>query len=240
MKNTNLQKEEFKQIDIINSLAIHRKFAKDCLCGIERELSLEVCEIVGVIWIREFDKIDELSLEECKSVSFKKFSKLMKTDRILYSFSEDVFIEHFEYYLSKYSRIYKYGLSWHISIIDIEILFNEFRKHSFVDINTSRDDFFEIFNPQIEIFSQAIVWKDIKELVYFLDKCREYSILKKNSYQSFIEKFKMFKTINSKGDYLRANSLRTILANIKNESLLNNEFVLRLRIIDEIVENITV
>ena len=78
-----------------------------------------------------------------------------------------------------------------------------------------------------------------KELVYFLDKCRAYSILGKHRYQSFIEKYKMFKTINSKSDYLKANSIRTTLADIKNESLLNNEFKLRINIIDNMIENIT-
>lgn len=236
MKRQNLQKKA--ELDIINTLAIHRRFAKDCTCGVGKPLPFEMCLVIGVFWIKEFGNNDELSFEECKSINFKTFSKLMKTDRVLHSFSEDVFIEHFEYYLSKYSRIYDYGLSWNISIVDIEILFNELRKHFFIHHEISRDVFFEIFNPQVKTFGSAVVWKDIKELVYFLDKCREYSILGKHRYQSFIEKFKMFRTVNSKGDYLKANSLRTTLANIKNESLLNNEFKVRMRILDDIIDNI--
>jgi hypothetical protein len=96
MKSKNLQKEGANHIDIINTLATHRKFAKECLFGIQEQVPLEICKVFGVVWIKEFDKIDELSSKECKSINFKTFSKLMKTDRVLYSFSEDVFIENFE------------------------------------------------------------------------------------------------------------------------------------------------
>lgn len=124
----------------------------------------------------------------------------MVTDENIGLYTSDVRVYDFANNLSRRWEYNGKCFDWYISMIDIEILFNSLREHEFIENDTPRDNFFAIFNPRLEIFENPVIWKDIKELVYFFDKCAEYQFYRNNKYQSLIEKFRLFKTVHSKGE----------------------------------------
>lgn len=211
---------EWKKRNIILMLDIHRDFAKWCVFGNGEDIFNE---------------------EELKLISFEKYAYLMQKDDILNSYSEDIRVGDFAQVLSERYEYYGKDLRWNISIIDIEILFDTFRENGFIENDTSRKSFFAIFNPHLEVFENPVIWKDIKELVYFLDKCREWGIMENTKYQSLIENYKMFKTKNSKGNYLKSNSIRTTLSDLKdvNGILKTKKFEERAELIDSFIESFT-
>ena len=214
-------------------LDIHRTFAKESFFGFFQVIGTN--SKIETIESEVFKKI-----KDSKLIDFTTFVHFMITDEVVHSYCSDIGVSDFANNLIRRYEYYGQDLEWDISMIDIEILFNSLREHGFIEGDTPRDNFFAIFNPHVETFKNPVVWKDIKELVYFFDKCIEYGFIKNSKYQSFIEEHKMFKTINSKGEYIKSNSLRTTLADVKNESLKTQKFIERTKLIDEFLDYIEI
>lgn len=234
---------ELGRDNIILMLDVHRKFAKYCLFG-DKPINPCGCKVLGVEWIEEFDVTNLLTIEDRRLIDFMTLSRLMATDNVIHSYCEDIRISDFannliernEYYLTSVKN-----LEWDdISIIDIEILFDSLRENQFIASDTTRDTFFEIFNPHLSVFDKPIQWQDIKELAYFLDKCIEYGFIKNNKYQSLIEKYRMFTTKRPKGNYIKSSSLSSTLSDVKNGSLNTATFEQRIKLMDEFLEDVTI
>lgn len=211
---------ELGRDNVILMLDIHRNFAKESLFGDFRSFQSE-----------EFKKLKDNQL-----IDFTFFSRLIITDDIINSYSDDIRVCDFTSNLIERNEYYGNDLEWNISMIDIEILFNGLRENQFIAHDTPRNIFFEIFNPNLSIFINPIVWQDVKELAYFLDKCKEYSLFENYKYQNIVEKYRMFKTNFSKGDYIKSNSIRTTLADVKDEFgnySENQKFLKRVEFLEE-------
>ena len=229
------RKIEFDKKNVILMLDIHRKFAHESVFG-----NFEILQIDGSIETIESDEFEKI--KSSPLIDFTTFARFMKTDEEINSYCEDINVGYFVINRIERSEYYRNSLQWNIYMIDIEILFNNLRENQFIAPDTSRNTFFQIFNPYLSVFSEPIEWRDIKELVYFLDKCREYSFLGNTKYQNVVEKYRMFKTNFSKGDYIKSNSLRTTLADIKNEFgnySENQKFLQRTKLLDEFLEYVT-
>ena len=214
---------ELGRDNILLMLDVHRNFAKESLFGNFMNFKSE-----GFKEIQDSELID-----------FRAFSRFMMTDEVIMSYSSDTTVCDFRNNLIRRYEYHGKDLEWNISMIDIEILFNELREKMFIASDTPRNVFFDICNPHLPIFTEPIIWRDIKELVYFLDKCRDLEIIENTKYQSLIENHKMFKTQNSKGNYLKSNSIRTTLSDLKNGILETEKFKQRALLIDNLLENCT-
>ena len=206
--------------NIILMLDAHRNFAKDSLFGSFRSFESE-----------GFKKIKCSEL-----IDFTFFSRVMVTDEIINSYCGDTRVSNFTSNLIERYEYYGEDLEWNISIIEIEILFNVLRENQFIAPDTPRNIFFEIFNPNLSMFVNPIVWQDVKELGYFLDKCREYSLLLNFKYQSIVERCRMFKS-NLSGDFLTASSISSTLSDVKDKFgnySENQKFITRMKKFDEL------
>ncbi len=215
---------ELGRDNIILMLEVHRNFAIESLFWGFRSIQSEESELV----------------KGSKLIDFTTFARFMTADEIIYSYSEDIRVDNFADNLSRRFEYHGQDLEWNISMIDIEILFDVLRENQFIASDTPRSIFFEIFNPHLSLFDKPVVWKDIKELAYFLDKCKEYSLFENYKYQNIVEKYRMFKTNHSKGDFVKSNSLRTTLADVKDEFgnySENQKFLRRVEFLEEMFED---
>lgn len=226
------KKIELDKKNVILLLDIHRKFAHESVFG-----NSEILKMDGSIKTIESEEFKELKSNQL--IDFMTFARLMKSDDMIYSYCEDIWVGNFANNLIKRYEYYGQDLEWNISLIDIQILFVKLRENQFIASDTPRNIFFEIFNPNLSVFYEPIQWKDIKELVYFFDKCIECGFIKSHKYQSLIEKYKMFTTKRSEGNYIKSGSLRTTLSDVKNESLKTEPFEQRIALIDEFLEYVT-
>jgi hypothetical protein len=229
---------EYRKKDIILMLDVHRRFANSCLFG-DKIPSLYNCVTFGVVCIEEFYSDNLQKKDYMKLIDFTTFVRFMRTDGMINSYCEDVRVSNFAMILSDNGEYYRQDLEWNISMIDIEILFDVLRENQFIASDTPRSIFFEIFNPHLSVFNKPVVWKDIKELAYFLDKCKEYSLFENYKYQNIVEKYRMFKTNHSKGDFVKSNSLRTTLSDVKDEFgnySEDKEFLKRVEFLEEMFD----
>ena len=226
------QKLEFDKKNVVLMLDIHRDFAKESLFGYFETLKMD-----GSTKIIESEEFK--GLKSNKLIDFMTFARLMESDDMIYSYCEDIWVNDFRRNLIKRYEYNGQDLEWNISIIDIKILFDELRENQFIAPATPRSPFFQIFNPHLSVFSEPIEWRDIKELVYFFDKCIEYRFIKNYKYQSLIEKYKMFTTKRSEGNCIKSGSLRSTLSDVKNESLKKVAFEQRIKLIDEFMDYVT-
>jgi hypothetical protein len=231
-ENREKEKIELDRRNVILLLDVHRSFAKESLFGYFETLKMD-----GSIKIIESEEFKELKSN--KLIDFMTFAHLMESDDMIYSYCEDMWVNDFRRNLIKRYEYNGQDLEWNISIIDIKILFDELRENQFISSDTPRSIFFEIFNPNLSVFHKPIQWNDIKELVYFFDKCIEYGFIKNYKYQSLIEKYKMFTTKRSEGNYIKSGSLRSTLSDVKNESLKTVAFEQRIKLIDEFMDYVT-
>jgi hypothetical protein len=223
---------ELGRDNIILMLVIHRNFAKESFFGHFETLKLDGS--IETIESEEFKLLKDNQL-----IDFTTFARFMTTDEIINSYSEDLRVNDFTNNLIRRFEYDGQDLEWNISMIDIEILFDVLRENQFISSDTPRSIFFEIFNPHLSVFNKPVVWKDIKELAYFLDKCKEYSLFENYKYQNIVEKYRMFKTNHSKGDFVKSNSLRTTLSDVKDEFgnySEDKEFLKRVKFLEEMFD----
>ena len=231
-KEEERKKLEWDKKNVILMLDFHRKFAKESLFG--HFVSRKLDGRIETIESEEF-KI----LKDSQFINFTTFARFMTTDEVINSYSEDTRVHNFTNNLIERYEYNGQDLEWNISMIDIEILFESLRDNQFIAHDTPRNIFFEIFNPNLSIFYKPIQWKDVKELVYFFDKCVEYGFIENNKYQLLIEKYRMFTTKDSKGDYLKSRSLSVTLSDVKNGTLNTVAFQQRTNLIDEFLDYVT-
>lgn len=224
---------ELGRDNIILMLDVHRKFAKESFFG-----HFETLKMDGSIETIESEEFQ--ILKDNQLINFTTFARFMTTDEVINSYSGDIRVFNFTNNLIRRYEYKGQDLEWNISMIDIEILFERLIENQFIAPDTPRNIFFEIFNPNLSIFTNPIVWQDVKELAYFLDKCRDYGFIESNKYQSLIEKYRMFTTKRPKGNYIKSSPLSSTLSGVKDGSLNTAIFEQRIKLIDEFLEDVTI